>query len=71
VATGVSSNVGVASVGSAAPVDIHVGAAIVCRAAPGEKVVITCSDLFTEWKKISGDTWKLVVPKAHFGKFNP
>jgi len=47
------------------------GKRIVYRAAPGEKVVITGSDVFTDWKKISGDTWKLVIPNTYFGKFNP
>jgi alpha-L-arabinofuranosidase len=44
---------------------------IVYRAAPGERVIITGSDLFTDWKKISGDTWALVIPNTYFGKFNP
>ena len=44
---------------------------ITYRAALGEKVVITGSDSFTHWEKVSGDTWKLVIPNAHFGAFNP
>ncbi|WP_020684059.1 right-handed parallel beta-helix repeat-containing protein [Rudaea cellulosilytica] len=44
---------------------------ITYRAAPGEKVVITGSDSFTHWEKVSGDTWKLVIPNAYFGAFNP
>lgn len=44
---------------------------IVYAAAPGEKVVITGSDQFKTWEKVSGDIWKLVVPNSYFGKFNP
>ena len=44
---------------------------ITYRTAPGEKVVITGSDLFTHWERVSGDAWKLVIPNAYFGEFNP
>lgn len=44
---------------------------ITYRAALGEKVVVTGSDSFTHWEKVSSDTWKLVIPNAHFGAFNP
>jgi len=44
---------------------------IAYRAAPREKVIITGSDSFTSWEKVSGDTWKLAIPNAHFGAFNP
>jgi hypothetical protein len=44
---------------------------ITYQAARGEKVVITGSDLFKNWEKVSGDTWKLVLPSSYFGKFNP
>jgi alpha-N-arabinofuranosidase len=44
---------------------------IVYQAARGGKVVITGSDVFKTWEKVSGDTWKLVLPNSHFGSFNP
>src|SRR6478609_5485108 len=44
---------------------------ITYQAAKGEKVVITGSDSFTSWEKVSGDTWKLVLPSSYFGSFNP
>jgi alpha-L-arabinofuranosidase len=44
---------------------------ITYQAARGEKVVITGSDVFKTWEKVSGDTWKLVIPNSYFGSFNP
>lgn len=44
---------------------------IIYQAARGEKVVITGSDKFNTWEKVSGDSWKLVIPNSHFGAFNP
>lgn len=44
---------------------------ITYAAAPGEKAVITGSDAFKTWERVAGDTWKLVLPNAAFGKFNP
>ncbi|HEX7261257.1 MAG TPA: carbohydrate-binding protein, partial [Luteolibacter sp.] len=44
---------------------------ITYQSAKGEKVIITGSDAFTGWEKVSGDTWKLVVPNSYFGSFNP
>ncbi|MBN8460042.1 MAG: carbohydrate-binding protein [Verrucomicrobia bacterium] len=44
---------------------------IVYQAAPGEKVVITGSEAFTTWQRVSGDVWKLRLPNSHFGAFNP
>ncbi|MCC7086376.1 MAG: carbohydrate-binding protein [Pirellulales bacterium] len=44
---------------------------ITYRAADGEQVVITGSDSFKTWEKVSGDTWKLVLPNSYFGAFNP
>ena len=44
---------------------------ITYQAALGEKVVITGSDSFNSWEKVSGNIWKLVVPNTYFGKFNP
>jgi hypothetical protein len=44
---------------------------IVYCAAPGEKVVITGSEVVTGWEKVNNDTWKVAIPDDFFGKFNP
>jgi len=44
---------------------------ITYRAAPGEKVVIKGSEIVKGWKKIQNDTWKVTLPNAFFGDFNP
>jgi alpha-N-arabinofuranosidase len=44
---------------------------IVYQAAPGEKVVITGSEVVKDWVKVRDDTWKVTLPNAFFGKFNP
>jgi len=44
---------------------------IIYRAAKGEKVVITGSELVKGWEKVSGDIWKLMLPNSFFGNFNP
>lgn len=44
---------------------------ITYRAAPGEKVTITGSEPATGWEKAANDTWKLTLPSARFGAFNP
>lgn len=44
---------------------------ITYQAAKGEKVIITGSEVTKGWVKVSGDTWKLVVPSSSFGNFNP
>ena len=44
---------------------------ITYQAAPDEKVVITGAAPMKGWTKVSGDTWKVVIPKASFGDFNP
>jgi len=44
---------------------------IVYQAAPGEKVVLTGSEPIKGWEKVSGDTWKVILPNAFFGSFNP
>ncbi|MCX6930685.1 MAG: carbohydrate-binding protein, partial [Verrucomicrobia bacterium] len=41
------------------------------QAAPGEKVVITGSEPIKGWEKLAGDTWKVTLPNAFFGSFNP
>lgn len=44
---------------------------IVYQAAPGEKVVITGSEIIKGWEKVQDDTWKVVLPNSYFGTFNP
>jgi len=44
---------------------------IVYQAAPGEKVVITGSEIIKHWERVTNDTWKVTIPNAFFGKFNP
>jgi alpha-N-arabinofuranosidase len=44
---------------------------IVYQAAPGEKVAIKGSEVVKHWQKVQGDTWKVTLPNAFFGKFNP
>jgi len=44
---------------------------IVYQAAPGEKVVITGSEVVKDWVKVQDDTWKVTLPNSFFGKFNP
>lgn len=44
---------------------------ITYRAAKGEKVTITGSEPAKGWKRVSGDIWKLTLPNAYFGTFNP
>jgi alpha-N-arabinofuranosidase len=44
---------------------------IVYQAAPGEKVEIKGSEVVKHWTKVQGDTWKVTLPNAFFGKFNP
>ena len=44
---------------------------IVYRASAGEKVVIKGSEEVNEWEKVEGDTWRVKLPNAFFGNFNP
>jgi hypothetical protein len=44
---------------------------IVYQAAPGEKVEIKGSEVVTNWVKVQEDTWKVTLPNAFFGGFNP
>ncbi|WP_294586317.1 right-handed parallel beta-helix repeat-containing protein [uncultured Bacteroides sp.] len=44
---------------------------IVYRAAPGEKVEIKGSEVITGWTKTKGGVWKVVIPNAFFGDYNP
>jgi len=44
---------------------------ITYQAAPGEKVVLTGSDIVNRWERVTNDTWSVTLPNAFFGKFNP
>ncbi|MEI8373436.1 MAG: right-handed parallel beta-helix repeat-containing protein [Planctomycetota bacterium] len=44
---------------------------IVYQAAPGEKVEIKGSEVVKNWVKVQDDVWKVVLPNAFFGSFNP
>ncbi|MGC9353511.1 MAG: right-handed parallel beta-helix repeat-containing protein [Mariniphaga sp.] len=44
---------------------------IVYRAAEGEKVEIKGSEIVTGWEKLSGTVWRVSIPNAFFGDFNP
>lgn len=44
---------------------------ITYQAAPGEKVVVTGSEVFDQWQRVNGDVWKLALPNTYFGAFNP
>jgi hypothetical protein len=44
---------------------------IVYRAAPGEKVEIKGSEIVKGWEEVHAGVWKVVLPNAMFGDFNP
>ena len=44
---------------------------ITYQAAPGEKVVITGSEVVQNWVRVTNDTWKATIPNSLFGRFNP
>ena len=44
---------------------------ITYQAAPGEKVVITGSEIVKHWERITNDTWRVTMPNAFFSNFNP
>jgi alpha-L-arabinofuranosidase len=44
---------------------------IVYQAAAGEKVDIKGSERVKTWGKVQDDVWKVVIPNAFFGGFNP
>jgi alpha-N-arabinofuranosidase len=44
---------------------------IVYQAAPGERVEISGAEVVTGWTKVQNDIWKLTLPNAFFGDFNP
>ena len=44
---------------------------IIYQAAPGDKVVITGSEVMKGWEHVADDTWKVRIPDTYFGKFNP
>ncbi|HVM47196.1 MAG TPA: carbohydrate-binding protein [Candidatus Acidoferrum sp.] len=44
---------------------------ITYQAAPGEKVILTGSEVVRGWERVTNDTWRATLPNAFFGKFNP
>jgi hypothetical protein len=44
---------------------------ITYQAAEGEHVAIKGSEVVTGWERVEGGVWKVVVPNALFGTFNP
>jgi alpha-L-arabinofuranosidase len=44
---------------------------IVYQAAPGEDVRIKGSEIVKGWSRVQGDVWRVDLPKALFGDFNP
>jgi len=44
---------------------------IVYRAAEGEKVVITGSEVVKNWQRVESSTWKISLPNSFFGDYNP
>ena len=44
---------------------------ITYQAAPGEHVLITGAEQVTGWEPVQGTVWKVSVPNALFGGFNP
>lgn len=44
---------------------------IVYQAAPGETVELKGSEPVKNWEKVQDDVWKVALPNAFFGNFNP
>jgi alpha-N-arabinofuranosidase len=44
---------------------------IVYQAAPGEQVVITGSEVVTNWTRLRAHVWMTTLPNSFFGDFNP
>lgn len=44
---------------------------IVYRAAEGEHVIIKGSERITDWQRVDGDVWKVVLDNTFFGDYNP
>jgi hypothetical protein len=44
---------------------------IIYRAAPGEAVFIKGSERITSWTRQAGGVWKVELPNAFFGEYNP
>ncbi len=44
---------------------------ITYQAAPGQKVVITGSEIANHWERVTNDTWRTTIPNSFFGQFNP
>lgn len=47
------------------------GKRIVYRAATGERVEITGSEVVTNWVKVQDGVWRTTLPNSFFGRFNP
>jgi alpha-L-arabinofuranosidase len=44
---------------------------ITYEAAPRAKVVVTGSEVITNWVKVKDNVWKTTIPNSFFGNFNP
>ncbi|HRX09668.1 MAG TPA: DUF1565 domain-containing protein, partial [Candidatus Limiplasma sp.] len=44
---------------------------IVYEAAEGETVAVKGSEQITGWENVEGTTWKVILPNAFFGDYNP
>ncbi len=44
---------------------------ITYQAAPDAEVIIKGSEIIKGWERAENDTWKVVIPNAFFGDFNP
>jgi hypothetical protein len=44
---------------------------ITCQSAPGEKVVLTGSELVRGWRQLQNDTWTVTLPNSFFGTLIP
>jgi alpha-N-arabinofuranosidase len=44
---------------------------IVYQATPGEKAVVTGSEIVKGWERVTNDIWKVTIANSFFGRFNP
>jgi hypothetical protein len=44
---------------------------IIYRAAENGKAEIKGSEIVTDWEKLNGSVWRVVIPNSFFGKYNP
>ncbi|WP_226344593.1 right-handed parallel beta-helix repeat-containing protein [Agilicoccus flavus] len=44
---------------------------ITYAAAPGEHVVVKGSERIEDWERVDAGTWRVTLPNAYFGEFNP